>query len=184
VARSSLIGRLLVATPIIDDPNFDRSVILVLAASDEGALGVVVNRASDLELAEALPHWADAAAEPRVVFLGGPVGRGAVICLGRARSSAAAGWEPVVGDVGTVDLDLGPVGVAGDVADLRIFSGYAGWSSGQLEGEVDVGAWVVVDAEPGDALSADPGGLWERVLRRQRGRTAWLANFPDDPTLN
>ena len=184
VRDRSLRGRLLVATPVLRDGTFDRTVILVLEHGDEGAVGVVLNRPSDLDLAGPLPDWRSAAAEPGVVFVGGPVAQGGAICLGRAASRSADGWEAVVGPVGVVDLSLPAADVLAVVEAVRVFTGYAGWSEGQLEAELEVGAWVVVDAEPEDALSSDPEALWRSVLRRQRGRTAWLANFPDHPSLN
>lgn len=172
------------ATPVLRDGTFDRTVILVLEHGDDGAVGVVLNRPSDLDLAGPLPEWRSAAAEPGVVFVGGPVAQGGAICLGRAAGLTADGWEAVVGRVGVVDLSLPAAHVLGAVQAVRIFTGYAGWSPGQLEGELEVGAWVVADAEPDDALSPEPETLWRTVLRRQRGRVAWLANFPDHPSLN
>ena len=173
------------ATPLLGDGIFDRSVILVLDHDeDDGAIGVILNRPSELDLASALPEWRGAAAEPGVVFLGGPVAQGGVLCLGRASAGTATGWQQVVGTVGIVDLERAPEDVLGEVDQVRVFTGYSGWSPGQLEGELEAGAWLVTDSVPEDALSLDPGGLWRAVLRRQRGRTAWLANFPEDPALN
>ena len=184
VPPASLRGRLLVATPVLRDGTFDRTVILLLEHGDDGAVGVVLNRPSDLDLAGPLPEWRSAAAEPGVVFVGGPVAQGGAICLGRAASAAAIGWEAVVGPVGVVDLSRPAADVLGMVEEVRVFTGYAGWGTGQLEGELEAGAWLVVAAEPDDALSPDPGSLWPTVLRRQRGTLSWLANFPDDPSLN
>ena len=65
-----------------------------------------------------------------------------------------------------------------------MFAGYAAWGSGQLEGEIEAGAWFVVDAEPADVMSQDPGQLWKRVLRRQGPRLAMVAAFPPDPSQN
>ena len=86
--------------------------------------------------------------------------------------------------IGVVDLDAPPLLVAPEVAGLRIFAGYAGWSGGQLEGEIRRGDWYVVDAEPRDAFSDEPQELWESVLRRQRGNLAFVALYPDDPSMN
>jgi putative transcriptional regulator len=67
---------------------------------------------------------------------------------------------------------------------LRVFAGYAGWEGGQLERELAEGAWYVLDADPEDALTSEPGGLWRFVLRRQGGKLALVSNFPADPTMN
>jgi len=165
VSTSPLTGRLLVATPLIGDDTFRRTVVLVLAHGDEGALGVVLNRPSDTPVAEVPGDWAERAAAPGVVFVGGPVDTDTVVGLG---------------DRGAVDLQAAPDDRAGPAPEVRLFAGQAGWGTGQLEDEVAERAWWVVDAEPGDVLTRDPGTLWERVLRRQPAPAAWFANLPED----
>lgn len=177
-------GMLLVATPPLVDPNFDRTVVLLLEHGDAGAVGIVLNRPSDTRVAEALPGWELLAAEPSIVFVGGPVGEDAAIALGAARRpDAGAGWLPVVEEVGTIDLHRDPDDVSGDIAAVRIFAGYAGWGPGQLESELAQDAWLVLPGRPDDVMGP-PDDLWKRVLRRQGGRLAWLANAPADPTVN
>lgn len=173
------------ATPLLRDGVFDRTVLLLLEhGRAEGAVGVVLNRPSEVDLRQVLPAWRDAAADPGQVFLGGPVSPGGAICLGRASSPAASGWDPVVGEIGVVDLSRPAEEVLAGVEQVRVFTGCAGWAPRQLEGELDAHAWLVVDAAPGDALCAAPADLWRDVLRRQGGSVAWLANHPDDPALN
>jgi len=180
-------GRLLVATPPLDDPNFDRTVIYVLEHHDEGALGVVVNRPTDESLGEPLDRWADLQARPAAVFHGGPVERDALIALAlsdRPVDTATDELAPVSGRVSSADLSTDPAFVAGRVTAVRIFRGYAGWGPGQLEGEIEAGAWLVLDAEPGDIFDGQPDVLWRTVLERQGGRLAWLASAPDDLSAN
>jgi putative transcriptional regulator len=173
-------GRLLVATPLLGDPNFERTVVLLLEANEDGAVGVVLNRPSGTVLVDALPEWAGRAADPAVVFVGGPVEQTAAIGLARHDDGLTA---EVLDGVGLVDLGQEP-DTAPAVEAVRIFAGYAGWGPGQLEVEIDEGAWFVVDADPDDPLSPDPEDLWRSVLRRQRGEVALYAAFPDDPSLN
>lgn len=178
-------GRLLVATPVIGDANFDRTVVLVLDHNEDGALGLVLNRPTDLAVLEPLPEWYGLAADPSVVFVGGPVEQGAAIGLGAADAGAEPdGWSPVLGRIGTLDLSRHPSDLGVDVEQVRVFAGYAGWGPGQLEGELAVGAWIVCDAEPADVLDDDPATLWSRVLRRQGGDLALLSYCPPDPSLN
>jgi putative transcriptional regulator len=185
VADGSLKGKLLVATPFLRDPNFDFSVVLVLEHNDEGAAGVVLNRPSDVEVGEPLPGWHELAAEPPVVFVGGPVGEGAAVGLARATLDLEGdAWSPVVGTVGTVDLSRAPGDVGPGLQRVRVFSGYAGWGPGQVEEEIEAGAWVIVDTHPDDAFSPDPDSLWRAVLRRQPAPTAWLSTFLADPATN
>lgn len=181
----SLRGRLLVATPALGDPNFDRAVVLMLEHTDEGAVGVVLNRPTRTDVAEPLPGWGRLAAEPPVVFEGGPVSPDAALCLVRAwPDEPLESYEPLIGTVGLVDLSVDPDEVSASLQAVRVFVGYAGWGSGQLESEIEAGAWFVVDAVPEDALSADPESLWHSVLRRQPTKLAMFANFPVNPSLN
>ncbi|MHB8464188.1 MAG: YqgE/AlgH family protein [Acidimicrobiales bacterium] len=179
-----VIGRLLVAAPVLRDGNFDRSVVLVLDHSAEGALGVILNRPSTTNLRDALPQWGDRAAEPSVVFVGGPVNPSAAICIAGSDATSTEGWQRLFGRIGTLDLGRDPADLAISVDWLRVFAGYAGWSAGQLDDEIAAGAWWVVDAEPTDVLSPEPARLWRDVLRRQRGPLAAVADVPADPSVN
>jgi putative transcriptional regulator len=182
---SNLRGKLLVATPPLVDENFDRSVVLVLEHSDDGALGVILNRPTGNDVVELLEPWAPYTAEPRVIFHGGPVEPGALIGLARmVAPETSDDWAPVLDRLGTVDLNREPTDVDPGVEELRLFVGYAGWGPGQLESELEVGAWIVADARAEDAFAGNPAELWRSVLGRQAGRTAWMANFPDDVETN
>ncbi|MEU3740378.1 YqgE/AlgH family protein [Streptomyces sp. NPDC032198] len=195
---SSLTGRLLVATPALADPNFDRAVVLLLDHDEEGSLGVVLNRPTPVDVADILEGWGDLAGAPGVVFQGGPVSLdsalGVAVIPGEEGPAAGArtrsgrgepiGWRRVHGAIGLVDLDTPPQLLAPALGSLRIFAGYAGWGPGQLEDELVEGAWYVVESEPGDVSSPDPERLWRAVLRRQRSELAMVATYPDDPSLN
>jgi putative transcriptional regulator len=191
-AAGSLKGRLLIALPVLQDPNFDRTIVFMLHHDEEGAVGVVLNRPTRLEVVDALPQWGDALASPPVFFVGGPVGPSSAICVARLRATVGdavgdapdAGWHPVDGRIGTLDLNLDPAEVEAEVEAIRVFSGYSGWRGGQLEDELVAGAWLVADAVPDDPLSAEPTLLWRTVLRRQPGSLALLSLFPEDPSLN
>ncbi|MFD6420088.1 YqgE/AlgH family protein [Streptomyces sp. NPDC060194] len=187
---SSLTGRLLVATPDLGDPNFTRTVVLVLDHDAKGSLGVVLNRPTPVGVADILDGWAELAGEPGVVFQGGPVALDSALAVGVLPGGRAgdpvrtAGWRRVHGAIGVVDLDSPPELLAPVLGALRVFAGYAGWGPGQLRRELDAGAWYVVAAEPGDVSSPAPETLWRAVLRRQRTRLAMVATYPDDPSLN
>lgn len=178
-------GRLLVAEPMLGDPNFDRTVILMVQHSADGALGLVLNRPTDVRVADALPEWAPVVDEPGLLHVGGPVEELSGWCLARARDpEALVGFVPVVGDLGLVDIELGPEEVADAFHAVRLYAGYSGWGPGQLEQELARDAWFVADAEPEDPFRSDGAGLWRRILARQGGPIARLALFPTDPSLN
>ena len=185
--ETPLKGRLLVATPALVDPNFARTVVLIVEHTEDGAAGVVLNRPSEMGLeASPLDAWRVAAADPALVFVGGPVSPTAAVCLARMSfvPKEASGWQPVIDGLGVLDLELDVDEIRTNLDRLRVFAGYAGWGSGQLEDEIDEGSWYVLDADPEDALSSQPGGLWRFVLKRQGGKLALVANFPADPTMN
>ncbi|MBP2705229.1 YqgE/AlgH family protein [Microbispora sp. RL4-1S] len=191
MAEAIYVGGLLVATPLLDDPNFRRSVVLVLEHDEDGGtLGVVLNRPSEIAVTQVLPSWDPLVTGPPVLFEGGPVQTDSALALAAVLSGEEPlGWrrlrgKAAVSRLGTVDLDAPPEILAGEISQMRIFAGYAGWTAGQLETELREGAWYVVDSEPGDTFHSDPETLWRGVLRRQNGALALVANFPDDPTLN
>jgi len=184
-------GRLLLATAGLADPNFSRSVVLLLDHDETGTLGVVLNRPSTLRVAEALPSWATAVGPPPdVLFQGGPVGLDSALALATLTAvpvdpaAGPAGWRGVVGDIGMIDLDVRAEELGPALRELRVYAGYSGWGAGQLDAELAAGAWIIVESEPGDAFCADPEKLWSRVWRRQPGERAFVSTRPDDPTHN
>src|SRR5438128_2731321 len=134
---SSLTGRLLVATPALADPNFDRAVVLLLDHDEEGSLGVVLNRPTPVDVGDILEGWADLAGEPGVVFQGGPVSLDsalgvAVIPGGATVDGAPLGWRRVHGAIGLVDLAAPPALLASAPGSPRVFAGSAGRGPGPL----------------------------------------------------
>jgi putative transcriptional regulator len=180
----STAGRLLVATPTLADPSFARSVVLMLEHSDEGALGVVLNRPSELPVSAILEGWAPVVAPPSLIFHGGPVSMDSALGLVRTSQQGVLGVRRLPHDIALVDLDTPAELVSEAVSSMRVFAGYAGWSAGQLEGELEEGSWFVVDPLPEDAFTAEPDDLWRRVLRRQPPPLSLVASFPRDPALN
>lgn len=179
-------GMLLVATPALQDPNFVDTVVLLLDVTDDGALGVVLNRPSQVLVADVLEPWSDVVAAPEVLFRGGPVGTDGALAVARLRDPGEppVGWRPVAGLLGMVDLDTPAELVDGSLSAMRVFAGYAGWGVGQLAGEVDEGSWYVVTGEAGDAFRGETSGLRRDVMRRQPGMLAWHVNRPVDPDMN
>ncbi|MEI6495720.1 MAG: YqgE/AlgH family protein [Actinomycetota bacterium] len=190
-------NRLLVATPPLEDPNFDRTVVFMIEHNVEGAVGVVLNRPDptfDLDdLVDAdvtgitddcFQLWQPFIAEPAQVFLGGPVGLESMIALAAGSPTAAADWQVIGSMFGTVDLSRAPHHAAPGVQYVRIFRGYSGWAPGQLEAEISAGGWMVFDSEHDDVYTNAPDQLWRTVVRRQGGNLAWVADAPDDLSAN
>lgn len=178
-------GCLLVSRPVVGDPNFSRTVVYVIEHALGGTAGVVLNRPTDTPVGVVLEGWGELASDPRVVFVGGPVGQEAALCLVFAKPGAEpAGFERIDGQVGLIDLNADPVAAGPDVGALRIFLGYAGWGPGQLAAEIESEGWFVVDTQGLDIFTAEPEDLYWVVMRRQRGERALVSTFPDEPELN
>ena len=179
-------GDLLVSRPDTIDPNFDGTIILVLEHGEDGAVGVVINRPSQLLVGDAFPDWAEMVPEPAKVFQGGPVQTNGIVALGRHRPDAPAeGRFGLPLGLVSVDLDEQPtLARASGLEEMRIFAGYAGWGTGQLEGEIANDAWWVVPGLAEGVFSVDPTQLWATVMRRSGGELRWFANLPADPSVN
>lgn len=179
---ASIAGKLLVATPSLIDPNFFRTVVLMIEHDDEGALGVVLNRPLEISVADYLEEWELLVADPSVVFSGGPVQQEVALALGRGSGDVEGRSDHIAHEIYLVDLDLDPASV--EVNPIRVFSGYAAWGPAQLEGEINEGAWWTVDSTDEDPFHQDSATLWSSVLRRQGGELALFATMPEDPALN
>jgi putative transcriptional regulator len=176
-------GRLLVATPLLGDPHFSRTVVYLLEHDGGGTVGVIMNRPSHTPVGQVLPDWHDAVSGPAVVFGGGPVQPDGALCLGQLQPGAE-GIREVVDGVATVDLD-GDVAVIAPIARrLRVFAGHAGWAPGQLDDELAEGAWWVLAGSPDDLFSEEPKTMWREVLRRQPPPLSLISTYPADPALN
>jgi putative transcriptional regulator len=172
----SLRGQLLIAAPSLFD-YFRRSVVLVLEHSPEGAMGVVLNRESETPVAEAVPVLASFAEPDELVRIGGPVAPQAVVALGDFDDIQEAGTH-VVGSLGTLDPDAENQ----SLRRVRVYAGYAGWAPGQLDGELEAEAWLVMPARPDDPF--EDGDIWSTALRRKGGSYKLLSTMPADPSLN
>jgi putative AlgH/UPF0301 family transcriptional regulator len=181
-------GSLLVAMPGLADPTFAGTVVYLLDHTDSGTLGVVLGRPSQVEIRDVLPGWCDLAVEPGVFHVGGPCETDTALCLGTSPGTVAdedGGLRRVAGDVYLIDLDTDPAELEGRLTGLRVFAGYAGWSPGQLAGEIAEGAWACVPGESADVVSRSAGPqLWRAVMGRQTGHLGVLSTAPADPSAN
>jgi putative transcriptional regulator len=174
---SSLTGRLLLSPPWMDDPNFARSVVMVLAHTPDGAFGIVINDESSSgssTISDVVgPAWAALIAAPESIFVGGPCETTSVIALGLVKHADGRDEITVV--------DLNQETPDPSIQLVRLFAGYAGWGPEQLDGELATGGWFVAEAELRDGLSSSPDALWDRVMQRNGNP---YARLPHDPRLN
>ena len=179
----SLAGQLLIASPAIVDPNFRRTVVFLTAHTDDGAIGLILNRPSETTVAEAVPQLGSLAGENEPVFVGGPVNPSGVAVLAEFEDPDDAGvW--VVDDIGYVALDDALEEGPPPLRRRRVFAGVAGWGEDQLEGELERDDWFIEPADADDLFGEDPDGLWSSVLRRKGGQFELVARMPFDPSQN
>lgn len=191
--RQSTKGSLLAAVPLLGDPNFHRTVVYMLEHSDDGALGLVLNRPTHEHQIAGLQAWMDELSDPQVIFDGGPVQADTLIAIASRSLPAGTsdgaellgeGFSPLGHGLGTVDLTRRPGEIVDGIKTLRVFRGYSGWGPGQLEMELNEGSWLALASDPGDLFTPNPLGLWRNVMRRSGGRAALLADAPHDLSWN
>jgi putative transcriptional regulator len=181
----SLRGQLIIAAPTLVDPNFNRTVVLIAEHTEDGAMGLVLNRPAGTLVDEAVPDLAWLGETAERVWVGGPVAETAVIVLGEWDDPSLAG-ALIDGDLGFVGSDADqPDQLEGAIRRARVYAGHAGWGPGQLEEELAEEAWIVDEAPLRDEIFCeDPESLWSAVLRRKGRRYALLSTMPPDPSLN
>ena len=179
----SLRGKLLLATPELIDSNFFRTVILVLEHSNEGAIGVVLNRQSDLYSVDVLPKWNESQGASSLLHWGGPVQEESLLGLALHEDDDNGVATDELGRIKVLNLNPEVIDMTATL-DARLYSGYAGWSAGQLDAEVSTGGWIVADANDFDPFGDKPEDLWSKVLERQNSFLSKLAQYPDDPRMN
>lgn len=179
----SLAGKFLIAGPTLLDPNFARSVVLVIRHDDEGAFGLVINRPiPNVTVAAALSEALPAASESEEpIYAGGPC-QGVAFIL---HTDPTIGGEEAPGGVyATTDREAIENLLQNQAEPFKLFASYSGWGAGQLENELTEGSWVVSPASQAEIFSIDPH-LWSRLhTRAQLSKFVPLERIPDDPSVN
>jgi putative transcriptional regulator len=176
-------GQLLIAGPALIDPNFWRTVVLVVEHSEEGALGLVLNRPSESTVGEASSELGELVDPHELLFIGGPVQPSAVIVVAQFEDPSDAALM-AFDDVGVIGTGSSFEDVAAGVRQSRAFVGHAGWGPGQLDAELERDDWILEPARVEDAFSLQPRELWSTVLTRKGGSYALVARMPADPSSN
>ncbi len=178
----SLQGHLLIAGPSLADPNFHRSVVLIGHHDEAGAVGVVLNRETEVAVAAAVPPLAGLVEPGARLFIGGPVETQAAVVVADFEHPERA--EVVAFDtIGFLPEETDADSIGG-LRRARVFAGYAGWGAGQLEAEMEEGSWIAEPAVAADVFTEEPDSLWSGVLRRKGPRYRLLASMPFDPSMN
>lgn len=185
VVRSLASGKLLVAARRLPDPNFSRTVVLLVVFSDDGAMGLIVNRRSEVPLARLFPHVMPTVSTAGRAFAGGPVQREVAIALTRT-SEPPASARPIADGMHLVSArePLEALLASGTPSSrLRVYLGYAGWGPRQLEAETAQGSWHVLDGDADIVFAPDPAAVWPRQIARTEVISARAAGVaPAQPT--
>ncbi len=177
----SLRGKLLLSSPSLVDPNFRKTVVLIAHHDEDGAMGLVLSRPSEVSAAEAVPLLEGLPGAQGPVFVGGPVQPQAFMVLAEF-DDVEDSVAPIFDHVGFMSADAEPETLS--IQRVRLFAGYAGWGAGQLEAELEEPAWIVVPAEPTDPFADDPDALWREAVARAGGSVSLMKSMPYDPGLN
>jgi putative transcriptional regulator len=178
----SLRGHLLISSGGLFDPNFRHTVVLIGEHNADGALGVVLNRALNVTVEEALPPLGDLVPPGEAVFQGGPVQPESAVLVAEMTDPElldVLAFGSVGFLVGEVSVDIKP-----DILRARVFAGYSGWGPGQLEAEMAEDTWVIDPARVEDVFTEEPEMLWSRVLRRKGPDYYQMSRVPYDPSMN
>ena len=157
--------------------------MLVVEHSEDGALGLVLNRPSESTVGDAVPQLTELADAEDDVLVGGPVGQQAVIVLADFEDPDEAALI-AFDNVGVLGGGEPAVPGGSGLRRARVFAGHSGWGPGQLDGELERGDWIIEPARYSDAFTSQPDELWTEVLERKGGSYALVARMPPDPSLN
>ena len=167
-------GRFLVAGEHLRDPNFGRTVVLLLNYGERGARGVIINRQTHVKLAAVFPGISGLHQRPDTVYLGGPVGRTQLLLLLRSESPPGRS-EHVFDDIyvsSSRQTLIEALNRAGSAVPVHVYAGYAGWAPGQLDHEVARGDWHVLPADAESVFSEAPKEVWRQLI--EKGEVQWL----------
>lgn len=180
-------GSFIIANPRLQDPNFSRTVVLICEYNEDGAFGLVINRATNISISEVLKNNSKAAGNKNSVFSGGPVQTNHLLYL-HSNNTQSKNSKKICGDVylgGDIDHLNYLLSNEGSSDGLyRLYLGSAGWAAGQLDEELKIKSWIICSASESFVFCPEPEKVWQKVLRSLGGRYAMLASYPKDPILN
>ncbi len=167
-AQAPAQGKFLIASPDMKDPNFAKTVVLLLRSDDSGTLGVIVNRPTWVEPKQVDPDLDALQGYGGKVYRGGPVAASQIIYLMRNPAAGTFKSQPVFGEVyaGADDDQIPALAKQADPSRLRLYAGHAEWEGAQLKREIAAGQWVVADAQAEDVFAKAPALLWDRIVHK------------------
>jgi putative transcriptional regulator len=168
-------GRFLIASRQLLDPHFAKTVVLLLEYHKQGAMGLIINRPSDMKLSAVLPEVEELQQRPDTIYLGGPVARTQLLLLIRT-SSPPEGSRHILHDI---HLSSSQAVIQRMINDpeaeerFRVYAGYAGWAPGQLDKEIASGGWHVLRADAETVFDKSAPEIWPELIHRSSAQWVW-----------
>lgn len=178
-------GKILISEPFLIDPNFKRSIVLLCEHNEDGSVGFILNKPTQVKLNQVMEE--DFPEFDAPVYFGGPVQINTLQFIHKLGDTLEGSTE--IGDGlywgGSFEiLKLLIESKQVKSSDFRFFIGYSGWSVGQLEDEMKINSWIVTSTESENLFSDEPDKLWGEILKKMGKKFAILASFPEDPSVN
>jgi putative transcriptional regulator len=173
-ARDLAPGKLLVASRDLRDPNFAKTVILLIHYDDQGVVGLILNRRTGVALSRVLESYQGAKDRSDLAYLGGPVELPTILALLQSQAKVE-GAERIFSGVyliSTKPLFEQTLSAKPGPQVFHVYLGYAGWTKDQLRGEVELGAWFVFPADTAAVFNSDPASLWPQMIRKTELKVA------------
>ena len=177
-------GSILISEPFLGDANFERTVILLCEHNENGSLGYILNKPTNVELATVVPDFEQ---YKGVLYVGGPVAQNSVHFIHRSSYNLLDDIEIQDGIFWGGNFEELKTSIEnGNINsnDIRFFVGYSGWGAGQLDAEIQNKSWIIGNASSDELFDIEPAKFWREILKNMGGRFKALANYPIDPRLN
>uniref|UniRef100_UPI003216ADE8 YqgE/AlgH family protein n=1 Tax=uncultured Draconibacterium sp. TaxID=1573823 RepID=UPI003216ADE8 len=177
-------GRILIAEPFLTGNYFNRSVVFLVAHSEKGAVGFILNKKVDFPIHDVFPDFPECDAD---VYLGGPVATDSVYYIHKLGDKLPGSIHVLDdlywgGDFEVLKRDIKRGMIS--PSDIRFFLGYSGWDAGQLENELKEDSWLVTDVEPAAVMRDLSESSWVEFVKKAGARYSVWENFPENPLLN
>ncbi len=177
-------GKILISEPFLNDPNFKRTIILLAEHNEEGSVGFILNKPTNLKIKDAIEDFPEFEA---IVYYGGPVQINTLQFIHKAGDIIEGSVEIADGLYWGGSFDILKTLIENNQVtpeDFRFFIGYSGWGEEQLEDEMKIKSWIVADSKIENIFSDEPDKLWREILKSMGKKFAILASFPENPSVN
>lgn len=180
----SYVNSYLIAEPELDDPNFKQAVVILLLHDQKGALGLVLNKFTGLKLGDVFSEMTDGPAANLKIHWGGPVEKNALFIIQENESQEGYEWSPLMVNHVKYLKEEWPRIPTPQRPSIKVFMGYSGWGSGQLENELSLCSWKILPLSTSSVFYTKPSHIWSKLIERFGGVYTIAARTGFKPCLN